>query len=146
MGGEQGERRGFFICKARSSDHLSQSILYGSFDHHRSPPQAELEQMQSKHSSEVTKLQKHIDDLDNQVIRMQMTVVKATASGQQTNNRWGKLVSLKMDKYVHVYMNCTTQYIISYQSHTRSQSSVGPPLILRNNSGEEDIPSQREPD
>lgn len=44
--------------------------------------------MQSKHSAEVSKLQKHIDDLDNQVIRMQMTVVKATAAGQQTSNRW----------------------------------------------------------
>ena len=62
--------------------------------------------MQSKHAAEVTKLQKHIDDLDNQVIRMQMTVVKATASGQQTSNRWGKLVSLKIDEYVDVMEIC----------------------------------------
>ena len=52
--------------------------------------------MQSKHSAEVTKLQKHIDDLDNQVIRMQMTVVKATAAVQQTSNRWEKLLILKI--------------------------------------------------
>ena len=48
--------------------------------------------MQSKHSGEVNKLQKHIDDLDNQLIRMQMTVVKAqaqAASAQQTGNRCG---------------------------------------------------------
>ena len=47
--------------------------------------------MQSRHSAEVSKLQKHIDDLDNQVIRMQMTVVKAASAatgGHQPGNRW----------------------------------------------------------
>ena len=53
--------------------------------------------MQSRHSCEVSKLQRHIDDLDNQLIRMQMTVVKAqqaTAPARQTSNRCGIILIL----------------------------------------------------
>ena len=54
--------------------------------------------MQSRHSGEVSKLQRHIDDLDNQLIRMQMTVVKAQthaqAAARQTSNRCGIILIL----------------------------------------------------
>ena len=35
--------------------------------------QSQIEDIESKHSSEVAKLQKQIDDLDNQVLRLQMS-------------------------------------------------------------------------
>lgn len=40
-----------------------------------------MEEMESKHNTEVTKQQKQIDDLDNQIIRLQMA---ASASANKT--------------------------------------------------------------
>ena len=67
--------------------------------------QAELDQLQSRHSGEVSKLQRHIDDLDNQLIRMQMTVVKAqtqaqAAPAQQAGNRWGEWSDLMFNESI----------------------------------------------
>jgi hypothetical protein len=46
-----------------------------------------VEEEQTKHVAEVAKLQKQIDALDNQIIRMQMTAVKATGSSPNPATR-----------------------------------------------------------
>jgi hypothetical protein len=46
---------------------MSQTVSHFSFSF-----QSQIEELESKHGAEVGKLQKQIDDLDNQIIRQQM--------------------------------------------------------------------------
>ena len=43
-------------------------------------PQSQIEDINSNHAVEVGKLQKHIDDLDNEVIRLQMAPIRSQRS------------------------------------------------------------------
>ena len=41
--------------------------------------QSQMEELEGKHTLEVTKLQKQVDDLDNQIIRLQMSAAASNS-------------------------------------------------------------------
>ena len=49
--------------------------------------QSQMEELENKHTSEVAKLQKQIDALDNQIIRLQMSNSKRYAQSR-TPEKW----------------------------------------------------------
>ena len=47
---------------------------------------SQIEELENKHVSEVSKLQKQIDDLDNQIIRLQMSNSKNSSNANDVVN------------------------------------------------------------
>ena len=53
--------------------------------------QSQMEELENKHTSEVAKLQKQIDALDNQIIRLQMSNSKRYAQSRTSEEMDGTL-------------------------------------------------------